>query len=394
MRLIGKNMVDQPLKIKLIRKFITGIFYVGLIIILGAFSMFNSKHKPSKELYEVLQSAELVTKYSEMQGFNLKDLDIEKARIKGAKIQNFSISNTDLKNFDARSSHWENGKFTEVNFNDIYFDEIILNNVVFEKSNLKNVNFISGKLKNVKFIDCTITKSAFYYLEESDIEFINTKIHDNEYKFSDSQIQMRLINSEFRDTDMMSLKEGSSIYMENSEINTVNFQYSKMDSFKSVNSKMLNSTLGDSEIKELNFDKTHIDISFGKAVIDKVLITNSKIDNLGSIWAKVKQFEISNCTDPADVSFGQSEIVEIKINNCNFKELYPSRISTKSLLIENAIIEKSSFYKSNIDDFILRNVTFNGKTKFKKFQAGKSTLENIKIGPNAEMLMDGANIEF
>lgn len=210
--------------ILIFRRSITRIFVLFALSIsfsAGAFSMFDSKHKPSSELYEILQNVELTNKHADTNGFNLKNLYIDKARIKGAIIRNFSVSNTDLKNFDARNSIWENGEFTDVNFNDVYFDEVKIKNVTFRKSIFTKANFISGQFENVEFIDCTITQSVFYYLINSDITFINTKIYDNEYKFSDSQIKMRLINSEFRDTDMMSLKEGSSIYVENSVIDNV-----------------------------------------------------------------------------------------------------------------------------------------------------------------------------
>ncbi len=356
--------------------------------------MFSSKEQPSKELYDTLQSTELTQKYIEKNGFDLKNLEISKARIQGVKAKHFSLSNIKLNNYDSRNSILVDGLFENVEFYDAYFNESEITNVTFRNSNLKKVNFFGVDFSNTKFIDCEISKSTFFELKDSDIEFINTKIYDNEYKFSDSQIQMRLINSEFRDTDMMSLKEGSSIYMENSEINNVNFQYSKLKFFKSVNSKMLKSTLGDSNIGELSFINSLIDISFGDAIIDKVSVTESTINKLGAIWVTVKDFEISNCENEARVSFAESKIDSIRVTNCNFSKIAPAELTTKSLLIENSVINKSSFYKSNIENFILRNVTFTGETDFLKFTAQNATLENIKKGPDIELILDEANIDF
>ncbi len=356
--------------------------------------MFNSKQQPSKELFETLQSTELTQRYIEQYGFNLKDLKIAKTRIQGIEIKGFSLTNMSLTNFDSRNSNLTNGAFKDIEFDDVYFNESTITNVTFENSNLTKANFFGVNFTNVKFINCKITKSTFFQLVDSDIEFINTKIYENEFKFSESHIQMRLINSKLKDTDMMSLKEGSSIYMENSEINTVNFQYSKLNFFKSVNSKMLNSTLGDSEINELSFDKTHIDISFGDAVIDKVTVTKSKIDNLGAIRVKAESFSISDCKEPADVSFAKSNIENITIINCDFKELHPANLKSNSLIIENTTIEDSIYYKSNIKNFSLTNVKFTKEADFTDFTAEKSVFENVTKGPNLKLIMDGANIEF
>lgn len=356
--------------------------------------MFNSKKQLSKELYDTLQSTELTQQYIEQNGFNLKDLEISKARIQGVKAKDFSFSNIFLKNYDSRNSSLENGVFKDIEFDDVYFNESIITNVIFENSNLMKVNFFGVNFTNVKFINCKITKSTFFELIDSDIEFIGTKIYDNEYKFSDSQIQVRIINSEFRDTDMMSLKEGSSIYIENSVIDTVSFQYSKLTSFKSINSKLINSTLGSSEINELTLDKSLLDISFGDAKINKVSVSESKIDNLGAISVTVNDFEVTSCDGPADISFSGSNINHISIKDCDFSALAPSMLTGKSLLIENATIIDSSFYKSNIGDFILRNVSFIKKAKFKKFTAQNTTIEKVTKAPELELIMDGANIEF
>ncbi len=354
----------------------------------------GSKDRLPREWAQRFSTGASLTEYGKNNKIELKGYLIDGARVNNARLTNFSFNEIDFNDFGGEDIELANGVFKDCSFNDATFDRAKLENIVFENCKLFDTTFVSATLKKINFINCDISNTALFNLKDSDIKFINTNIHDNDYKLSDSKIQMHLVNSELKNTDMRKLKEGSSIYMENSEIDTVNFQYSKLDFFKSVNSKMLNSTLGDSEINELSFDKSTIDISFGDAKISSVIVNNSTIKNIGAIWTTITDFVITNCDGQANVSFAESNIDNIAIKNCNFSKIAPSELLTKSLKIENAVIEKSSFYKSNIEDFTLRSVTFNGKTKFKKFNAQKATLDNVKIGPDAEMLMDGANIEF
>ncbi len=370
------------------------LFALGISFSTGAFSMFNSKQKPSKELFDILQSAEATNIYANNQGFNISNLYIEKARIKGAKIHSFSVSNTDLNNFDARNSQWSKGKFYEVNFNQSFFDEIELTNVIFEKSNLNEVNFISATLKNVKFIDCTITKSALYYLKDSDIEFVNTKIFDNEYKFSDSQIRMRLIDSEFRNTDMMSLKEGSSLYIENSVIDKVSFQYSNLEYIKAKNSKILNSSASDSTIHEIEISNSELKFSFGRSKLEKINVTSSNLQKFGMVKITADSVNILDCSDISKTSFAKANIGSIYIKNCDFSEIYPAFLNADRLEINNSKILETAFIESKISNLVLKDITFTKEADFTGFKADSAKFDNITKGPDLKIIMNGANIEF
>lgn len=356
--------------------------------------MFNSKNQPSKELYDTLQSTEFTQRYIEQNGFNLKDLEISKSRIQGVKITDFSLENMSLQNFDSRSSYLENGLFKDIEFDDVYFNESKITNVTFEDSNLTKVNFFGVNFSNVKFVNCKITQSTFYKLIDSDVEFINTEIYDNEYKFSESQIKMRLINSEFRDTDMMSLKEGSSIYVENSKVDNVSFQYSKLDYFKSVNSEVTSSTLANSKINQLTFEGGTIKVSFGAAVIDTISVTKSEIRNFGVIGVTANNISITDCNGLADVSLGSSKIDKTYISNCKFTEFHPSKIETNLLHVENSEISKSFFYKAQIKDLTLKNVTFTKELNMKKLQVENASLESVSKSSDLYLRDEGANIDF
>ncbi len=356
--------------------------------------LLNGRSHLSNDWQKRFSNTELFNEYSANNKIELNNVIIKGARIPSSHTSNFMFKNVEFIDFGGKESQWKNGEFIDSTFNDFSFYNAHLKNVTFKNSKFVDSHFSKAKLENVKFINCEISKSSFGNMRESSIEFIDTKINSNNYNFSDSQINLKLINSNLINIDLRSLKEGSSIHVENSTIDNVSFQHSKMDSFKSVNSKMLNSTLGDSEIKELSFDKSHIHISFGDAIIKKVTVTESKIDNLGAIRVKTDIFSITDCDKNADVTFAKSNIKIIKINNCDFAALYPANLNAETLSIENTTIADSIFYKSKVKNFKFRNVTLNKEADFENFHADTVLIENITKDPNLKLTMDGANIEL
>lgn len=241
------------------------LFALSIPFNAGAFSMFSSsKNKLPQEWAERFSNGASLTEYGIDNKINLNDFLIDGARINKATLSDFNFTKIDFKNFGGEETKLINGSFKNCSFSDATFDRAILENITFDNCKFFDTTFVSAMLKNIKFINCEISNSALFHLKDSDIEFINTKIFDNEYKFSDSHIKMRLIDSELKNTDIRSLKEGSSIYMDNSKIHNVNFTRSNLLFFKAINSKITNSSAGSAQIEDFTIQNSEVKFSFGK----------------------------------------------------------------------------------------------------------------------------------
>lgn len=365
------------------------------LIIAGASYMFpNSRSELSKDWLNRFNNTNLFNEYSEQYTISFKDVNITGARIPGSKTKNFSFKNVSFVDFGGKESIWENGEFVDSKFDDFSFHSAHLKNIVFKDSKFNVSYFGKAKLENVKFINCVITNSSFFNLKDSTVEFIDSKIIDNDYKFSKSHAQFRFINTEIINSDFDSLKPGSSIYMEGSTNIESTYQHSKLDFFKVIDSKLINTTASDSEIGQFIMENSFIDFSFGDASVSDVIMKNCEIPNMGAMGIKANNFIVSDCKDDAIISFSEATINNIEISNCNFSELYPAKMTTDSLSIENSTIDTTMFYQSKIKNFTMTNVTFTNKANFKDFTATKTTFDNITKTPNLKLKLDGSNIKL
>ncbi len=378
--------------LKFIFLIVSGIFF---IITLGAFSMFSgSRSELNSDWINRFNDTQSFNQYSNTQSIELKDVVIKGARIPSSKANNFTFSNVEFIDFGGKESYWENGEFIDSEFRDFSFYNAHLKNVTFKNSKFIDSHFSKAKLENVKFINCEITKSAFFNMYDSSVEFINTKIFDNEYKFSESQIHIRLIDSEFRNTDMMSLKEGSSLYIENSVIDKVSFQYSNLEYIKAKNSKILNSSASDSTIHEIEISNSELKFSFGRSKLEKINVTSSNLQKFGMVKITADSVNILDCSDISKTSFAKANIGSIYIKNCDFSEIYPAFLNADRLEINNSKILETAFIESKISNLVLKDITFTKEADFTGFKANNAKIDNITKGPNLKIIMDGANIEF
>lgn len=365
------------------------------IITLGAFSMFSgSRSELDGDWINRFSDTKSFNQYSNTHNIELNDAIIKGARIPSSKAINFKFTNVEFIDFGGKESYWENGEFIDSEFNDFSFYNAHLKNVTFKNSKFLDTHFSKAKLENVKFIDCEITKSAFFNMRDSSVEFINTIIFDNEYKFSESQIQMRLIDSDFRDTDMISLKEGSSIFIKNSTIDNADFLKSKMDSFILLNSKISNVGIGDAEINDMVLKDSHVNFSFAGSKVDSVTVENSELTNLGVTNIINKTFNVSNCKGDSDLSFFEANLGDVEIANCDFDELYFSYSTSNSISIDTSKISETDFTEATVNNFKFHNISLIKEADFSDFKPEKSTIRNITKASTLKLIMDGANIEF
>lgn len=371
-------------------------FSLALIILLFVtaysgenFAMSSLNTQDWKKLFN---NPEKLTEFATTNNIIITDESIESFDISGIKLVRAEFNNTHWKNIKGYNLEAKELLFKNSTLESVLFPYSKIETAVFENVKFNDVSFVGSTLKKVTFINCKINNSRIRNLIASNIIIKDSTIQNSE--FFQSELEIQIIDSEVKESKFYSLKPGSSVILENTSNIESNYQRSQLKLFRAVNSKIIDTTIADSEIDKLIIDNSYLDFSSGRAIFNEIIIKDSEIPNFGAIKIKANKFTVSSCKENADISFAKSQIKEIRITDCDFSELYPIFITSDSLIIENSTIAETAFVESKIKDLTLKNITFTKEADFSDIKADNATIENITKGPNLKLIMDGANIEF
>lgn len=318
----------------------------------------------------------------------IRNYDISGAIIPVARFENTRWENVEAKNIKFGELKIRDSVINGTNFFQSIIGEAIFENVIFE-----NVIFVSSNMANVKFINCKIHNAQIRNLKSSKIDLVNSILNNS--PMYQSEIELKITNSELSESNFMGLVFGSSLIVESSNLNQINLDKSKLAKIIISNSNLMETTVQDSIIDEIFISNSRLDISFANSDLNKANFVEVESKLLGLVDANVNEISIKSCKKGGHVALGGEKFTFnlIAIDNCSLDFEIPWAKGGE-LLISNTRLEKANFEDLRVSNLIIDNVEFAGETNFDNAQANKSQVRKIKREPSATVTAKGSNIRF
>lgn len=332
----------------------------------------------------------------------LSDVIIKGYDITGAEFNNITFRDVEWNNTSIEGMVITNARFIGNTFNEAFFNEAKLSNVTFEDSEFNGVYFHEAQMSGVKFIHCkftTLSEADFMYLKDSNIEFEYTTFEAAEMgppkiSFYQSNANLTFRNSTLTKVQLITLIFPSSLTFENSKLEGVALDRSKLTKLVMDNAKGSNGNgFNGGSVVETEVRNSEVQLGLQEGELGKVTFVNSKIiSNFGS--STIKELHVINCTAMEHLRFYESQIDTLEISNCPVNELDTSKSIIRNFRIDKTSIVNSEFKKMNVKNFTLTDVSLDQKIDFTGAHVEHLITKNITKLPGLNLILTNTNVKF
>ena len=341
---------------------------------------------------ERFNDVETFNNYASEHKVKLSDAIIKNKVTKGVILTGATFSNTEWEKVDFSNSHITDSVFEDSDFTEVDFDHATMTNVTFKNSKFVGTDFDKSRLVNVKFINSDFRSSDFFKITQSKIEFQDTNFE--RVTFDKAQATFSFSGSKFINTDFTSLNAPSSLSFTKSELD-VDFSRSRIDKLDITDSKLNEPGGGDLSIKELILKDLKGDrISIADSYIQRATVENTDLVSfgLGLVDTKIDDLLVINSKDRV-VLMG-AKVGKVRILNSNLRTFHASEATADSIYISNTTIKEGKFEKLKAKKLEFENVTLDGEMNFKNAQVDQFINKNTTQTPKAVIDLSGSNIKF
>ena len=363
-----------------------------LILSLGVYGFMGIKTEITGAWLERFNDVETFNNYASEHKVKLSDAIIKNKVTKGVILTGATFSNTEWEKVDFSNSHITDSVFEDSDFTEVDFDHATMTNVTFKNSKFVGTDFDKSRLVNVKFINSDFRSSDFFKITQSKIEFQDTNFE--RVTFDKAQATFSFSGSKFINTDFTSLNAPSSLSFTKSELD-VDFSRSRIDKLDITDSKLNEPGGGDLSIKELILKDLKGDrISIADSYIQRATVENTDLVSfgLGLVDTKIDDLLVINSKDRV-VLMG-AKVGKVRILNSNLRTFHASEATADSIYISNTTIKEGKFEKLKAKKLEFENVTLDGEMNFKNAQVDQFINKNTTQTPKAVIDLSGSNIKF
>ena len=365
---------------------------IVLILCLGVYGFMGIKTEITGAWLERFNDVEKFNTYASDNKVNLSDAIIKNKSTTGVILTGATFSNTEWEKVDFFNSHITSTKFEDSDFTEVDFKNSILTDVVFKNCKFIGTNFDEAKLVNVKFINCDFFASGFFKIKQSKIEFLDSVFE--RITFSEAQADLTFSGSKFVNVGFTNQNPPTSLTFTKSELD-IDFSRSRIEKLEITDSKLNEPGGGNMTIKELILRGNKGDrIGFDDSNIQRATVEDNELitEGVGFVDSFVKDLMVVNGNHSLAVL--DAKIEKMKIFNSKLIDFDLDGLITDEIRILNTTIELGSFEKLKAKKLEFENVTLDGEMNFKNAQVDQFINKNTTQTPKAVIDLSGSNIKF
>lgn len=338
-----------------------------------------------------------VNKLNEYTKQGLK-IEISDALIKDYKFNDAIFNNASFKEVEwidtvTKKLSFTNTVFKSNSFENVEFTDAIFTNVTFEDSEFYNTSFYLSQMTGVKFVRCTFkNKSDFSTIKNANIEFDHSTFDHT--SFAETQGNLFFRNSTLNNVRLIDLVFPSSITFENSKLQDVALDRSKLTKLEmdNVTGDGRNGFNGGS-IADVEVRNSTIRFGLNEGDVGKVSFINSTI-SAGFRSSKIKEFIIVNCKEVKGLGFYKASLDNLQISNCPIGNIDMTFAIINHASFEKLSIEKSSFRTTKMMSLSFTDVSLDGSMDFSNAQVEHILTQNVTKLPGLNLNLTGSNVKF
>ena len=340
---------------------------------------------------------------------NLPQGSISDRQIKRTSLENQELPGMPLENLHFKSCKWHG----------VDAHEKILKNIIFEDCEFDNVNMRNARLTNVQFIKSRLHNVVMNKSRLEQVKFINSKLVstdpniDNSYNgiqadevvfeksdlvnigFFESKAVFRFNNCTLYDVDGEAMKEGSALYLNNTQASILNFSGSDFTNLEVIDSTIdKRSKAGGGSIKNIIVKNSKLEFSLG----DNSNIESAVFENSGNVVVgggkNNKHFLIKNCPKDTYVINAGGGVKKLEIENCHVNAIRITDLDGSDVALKNVSTYSMDFRGSKIEKLVMENVRVEFEIEYTDTVVNTFEQKNISFGKKVDVYREGSNIEI
>jgi len=330
-----------------------------------------------------------------------------------------SITDFNITNIGLPVDKIENKTFSGVEWSHVDASKRSFSNILFKDCSINNVDFSDAVFENVRFKNCSFKNVILNRLKADIIVFENTEIagidSDSEESFLNMDVdEFRVIGSsvkkinaygsrvnfvfrgvEIEDVSGYRLKPGSSILMDHSNAELMDFSNSVLDFLEIEDSNILDSRINNTAIGRVILIDNRFrgfSIAGGKKYGEVKVYNTSEISVRGA--GPVENILISNCSDRKDVYIAKMIFVNSRIEKCSIDVLTSFDAIGQNMIIKDVNMDEFDIENIDIDNLSLENVHIESYIYMNNANVKNYSAKNITLGKDVSIKGDGANFKI